>query len=219
MANKLEIYKLTFNYVQVNSYVVEDTTTREAAIIDCGCMDEHEFALLQKCITQNNIQPRLLLATHLHFDHIWGIPYAVQKWGLTPIAHSEEIAKMPPFDLQMRQFAMPSDPERKEVSFASLSSSAPLYLGSHAIESILIPGHTPGHVAYYMPQDGVLFSGDILFAGGDIGRTDLPGGSYSQLVNGIKEHLWTLPDETIVYPGHGPITTIGQERISNRYIS
>lgn len=214
----LEVHSFSFNFVQVNTYLLVDTATREAAIIDCGCMSPAEEKLLSSKVEELNATPTLLIATHLHFDHVWGVPFAAQKWRLTPRAHRVEIELMPPFDEQMRMFGMPPSPERHDLPYQPLETGERLKLGETLLEVLFVPGHTPGHVAFYEPRQHLLFAGDVLFAGGDIGRTDLPGGSYTTLINSIKTQLMPLPDDTIVYSGHGPQSSIGFERKANSYI-
>ena len=214
----LEVHSFSFNFVQVNTYLLVDTATREASIIDCGCMSPAEEKLLSSKVEELNATPTLLIATHLHFDHVWGVPFAAQKWELTPRAHRVEIELMPPFDEQMRMFGMPPSPERHDLPYQPLETGERLKLGETLLEVLFVPGHTPGHVAFYEPRQHLLFAGDVLFAGGDIGRTDLPGGSYTTLINSIKTQLMPLPDDTIVYSGHGPQSSIGFEREANSYI-
>ena len=204
----LEVHPFSFNFVQVNTYLLVDTATREAAIIDCGCMSPTEEKLLSSKVEELNATPTLLIATHLHFDHVWGVPFAAQKWELTPRAHRVEIELMPPFDEQMRMFGMPPSPERHDLPYQPLETGERLKLGETLLEVLFVPGHTPGHVAFYEPQQHLLFAGDVLF----------PGGSYTTLINSIKTQLMPLPDDTIVYSGHGPQSTIGFERMANSYI-
>ena len=210
----LEVHSFSFNFVQVNTYLLVDTATREAAIIDCGCMSPAEEKLLSSKVEELNATPTLLIATHLHFDHVWGVPFAAQKWELTPRTHRVEIELMPPFDEQMRMFGMPPSPERHDLPYQPLETGERLKLGETLLEVLFVPGH----VAFYEPRQHLLFAGDVLFAGGDIGRTDLPGGSYTTLINSIKTQLMPLPDDTIVYSGHGPQSSIGFEREANSYI-
>ncbi|MCI6154431.1 MAG: MBL fold metallo-hydrolase [Bacteroidales bacterium] len=214
----IEVHTFSFNFVQVNTYLLIDQTTRQAAIIDCGCMMPAEEQLFVEQVEQLDAHPTLLLATHLHFDHVWGVPFAAEKWRLTPQAHRVEIEKMPSFNQQMQAFGMPSTPDRRDLSYHPFETGTRFTLGDTYLEALFVPGHTPGHVAFYEPRQGLLFSGDVLFAGGDIGRTDLPGGSYTTLVDSIKTQLMPLNDETIVYSGHGPQSTIGFERGANHYI-
>lgn len=214
----LEVHTFSFNFVQVNTYLLVDSSTRRAAIIDCGCMMPSEEEILSKEVEQLGVTPTLLLATHLHFDHVWGMPFAANKWGLTPRAHRAEMESMPPFEEQMRLFGMPPSPDRVEVAYQPLETGEVLELGEARLRVLFVPGHTPGHIAFYEPNEHLLFSGDVLFTGGDIGRTDLPGGSYTTLVDSIKTQLMPLEDETVVYTGHGPHSTIGFERGANSYV-
>ena len=113
----LEVHTFSFNFVQVNTYLLVDKATREAAIIDCGCMVPAEENRLSSKVEELNATPTLLIATHLPFDHVWGVPFATQKWDLTPRAHRVEIEKMPPFEEQMRAFGMPPMPERHDFPY------------------------------------------------------------------------------------------------------
>lgn len=212
------VHQLTFNYVEENTYILVDEATKEAAIIDCGCMNEAEEQRLVQTIQKLGVTPRLLLFTHLHFDHCWGAAFAAEQYGLTPMAHDIEIQKMPPLVEQLLAFGFPNTEVRPQPSYASLHEGDEIKLGATTLKVLLVPGHTPGHIAFYEPVDGSLFAGDVLFVGGDIGRTDLPGGSFSTLIKSIKEELLPLPLTTKVYSGHGPSFDMDSVHKYNPYI-
>lgn len=212
------VHQLTFNYIEENTYLLVDETSKEAAIIDCGCMNEPEEQRLVQYIDQLGVTPRLLLFTHLHFDHCWGVAFAARHYGLTPMAHETEIAQMPPLKQQLHSFGFPHIEVGEQPTFAPLHTGDKLSLGATHLEVLFVPGHTIGHVAFYEPKDQSLFAGDVLFVGGDIGRTDLPGGSFSTLVESIKTQLLPLPRTTTVYSGHGPSFDMNSVHKNNPYI-
>lgn len=212
------VHQLTFNYVEENTYILVDKGTQEAAIIDCGCMNTAEEQRLVQAVEQLGVTPRLLLFTHLHFDHCWGAAFAAQQYGLTPMAHETEIQKMPPLPQQLGSFGFPDAEVRPQPTYAPLHTGDELTLGATTLKVLFVPGHTPGHIAFYEPVDGLLFVGDVLFVGGDIGRTDLVGGSYTTLIKSIKEELLPLPLTTQVYSGHGPSFDMDSVHKNNPYI-
>lgn len=211
----MKIKKFEFNNFPVNTYVVYDETG-EAAVIDCGCIYPEEEAGLSRFIEENNLKPVRLLCTHLHLDHVLGNSYIREKYGLEPEAHSADVTGLPTLEQQARLFGMalkrPSVPvtryleEGKEVRFGNTSLSV-----------IHVPGHSPGSVVFYNAPGNAAVSGDVLFYG-SIGRTDLWGGSQQELTEGIKSKLLVLPDETVIYPGHGPETTVGFEKKHNLFL-
>ncbi len=207
-----------FNPVQENTYVLYDETG-DAAIVDCGCMDESEQDQLKAFITEKQLKPSLLLNTHLHFDHVWGNAWAMRTWDLTAYCHEADLA-MPikPSD-QLRLFGINSPLENlPKESYHVLKQGDLLKIGNSQIEVRHVPGHSPGHIVFCHIEEGnnLVISGDTLFRE-NIGRTDLWGGNYDQLISAIKTQLFTLPQETEVYPGHGDITQIGYEIDNNPY--
>lgn len=213
-----QVVPFTFNIVGENTYLLIDEETRHTAIVDCGCMNPQEEAQLQRFVEQNNLLPKLMLFTHLHFDHTWGLTFVAKQYGLSPMAHQMEIANTPPRKEQFKSFAMcPVSDLFDEPEYIYLSEGQELSLGQTTLKVLLVPGHSAGHLAFYSPQDLYVLTGDALFAQ-DIGRTDLWGGDYDTLIRSIKTQLLTLPPETIVYPGHGPSSTIAREIQSNPYL-
>lgn len=213
-----KIYRFVFNPVQVNTYLLMCEKTREAAIIDCGCQSNEEQQRLVSAINDLGAKPVLLLFTHLHFDHVWGAAFAAKEWGLTPMAHEAEIAAQPPMRDQMSAFGISDDSSHSEPPYTPLTTGQKVHYGEQQLEVRFVPGHTAGHAAFCSEREHFVAVGDVLFAG-DIGRTDLPGGSYETLIHSIKSQLLVLPDETTVLTGHGPTTTIAEERLHNPYIA
>ena len=198
------------NPVQVNCYVLWDTETHDGVIIDCGAWNETEQKRLQEFIEGERINLRHALQTHMHFDHTMGAEFINRQYGLPPTCHpAEQEVYASSAEMVMRWFHMDIT-NRMPQCQPTLSPSSVITLSSTKIQVIHTPGHTPGGVCFHLPAQRILFSGDTLFRQG-IGRTDLPGGSYSQIVNSIRTQLLTLPADTLVLPGHGPETTIAAE--------
>lgn len=210
--------RFTFNPVQENTYVLYDHTG-EGAIIDCGCMSQEEEATLKNFIDEQNIKPRLLLNTHLHFDHTWGNAWAMRTWDMKAYCHEADLAMPLKPSEQLKLFGIHTSLENlPDEAYNLIKQGDIISFGETQLEVRYVPGHSPGHVAFYCPSEGLVISGDTLFAG-DIGRTDLWGGSYEQLIDSIKTQLFSLPEKTIVYPGHGPETSISQEKAYNPYFN
>ncbi len=210
----LQIKKFTFNPVQENTFVVYDET-RTCVIIDAGCYYERERQKLDQFITENQLKPVRLINTHCHFDHIMGITHCRTKYNLQFEAHAGEAILVEHAVDSGDRFGIPMEPVDAPDSF--FKESDRLTFGNSYLEVIEAPGHSPGGVVFYNPEAKILIAGDVLFYG-SIGRTDLPGGSYELLVENIKTKLLTLPEETIVYCGHGPETTIGFEKKNNPFL-
>jgi len=209
----MEIFKLVFSPIDVNTYVLADVSG-ECAVIDCGCYDRNEFRKLTSLITAKKLKPFLLLNTHCHLDHLFGNRFFVEEYNIGTLCHEE--------DEYNRETAV------KQAVFFGLSMEAPpapsgfltdgqkVEFGETELTALHVPGHTKGSLAFYSPKDSVVFTGDALFAG-SIGRTDLPGGNYETLIQSIRTKLFTLPPDTVVYPGHGNQTSIKTELSSNPY--
>ena len=204
------------NPLEENCYVVSDDT-REAVIIDCGCFSKQDFKPIADYISAEGLTPVHLLCTHFHFDHVMGLHYAADAYGLQPegSALDEKIYNATPNLLQY--FLGPNDIEYKQLPLGQhLEHNNQIRFGNHMLQVIHTPGHSPGCLCFYCKEEDTLWSGDTLFRG-SVGRTDLPEGNYKQLVDNIRMYLMTLPESTKVYAGHGPATTIGYEKAYNPY--
>jgi len=207
----LQIKRFEFNLVGENTYLIYDET-KEAAIIDCGAFSDAEKTLLNGFITQNQLSLKHLLNTHLHFDHSFGNKFIYDTYGIAPEYHQKE-EEIPNLKEQAARFGIKITYE--DVAAARyLEDGDIISFGNTELKAILVPGHSPGSLCFYSEENAVLFTGDVLFEEG-IGRSDLWGGDSLQLVSGIKNKLLTLPEDTIVYPGHGPATTIKHEKRYN----
>lgn len=211
----MKIKKMVFSPIEVNTYILSDDEGN-SVIIDCGCYDEQEFDKLKAYINDNNLRPLKLLNTHLHLDHIFGNHFMLKEYGLSTLAAREEEPNLTSAPLHAEMFGL-NMPEPPGVG-GFISGGKLLTVGGIKLESLFVPGHTAGSIAYYWKEEKSVFSGDTLFAGG-IGRTDLPGGDHGTLLNSITDKLLSLPGDTVVYPGHGPATTIAAERKSNPFLT
>jgi len=209
----MEIFKLIFSPITVNTYILADKSGK-CAVIDCGCYDEDEFAELSGLLNEKDLDPVLLLNTHCHLDHIFGNGMFLDKYKIRACCHAEEEVNRKNARLHAGYFGLTMEEPPEPAGFINDGES--VSFGSETLKAIHIPGHAPGSLAFYSESNNVVFTGDILFAG-SIGRSDLPGGDPRVLIEGIKRKLLVLPPETVVYPGHGDSTTIETELKHNPY--
>lgn len=210
----LKIRTFTFNAYQENTYLLYNEQGN-ALIIDPGMYLENEQAEFSRFIDHHNLSPRLLLNTHCHIDHVLGNYFIHEKFGLLPQFHEGELSTL----VAVQNYA-PQMGFRYEISPIGevfLNDGDIIQLDHDELKVILAPGHSPAHICFYSTSQKFLIGGDVLFRN-SIGRTDLPGGNHQQLLDSIKQKIYSLPDDTVVYPGHGPSTTIGFEKNSNPFI-
>lgn len=210
----IHIKSFVCNPYQENTYLLYDDTG-VAAIIDPGMYGPHEEQRFGDFIRAEGLRPELLLNTHCHIDHVLGNRYCFEEYGLLPQFHEGEL----PLLVEVQNYA-PQMGIRYDVSPIAetfLPPSGTITFGQNELELIFAPGHSPAHLCFYYRNADFLIGGDVLFRG-SIGRTDLPGGNHQQLLDSIVHKLYVLPEETVVYPGHGPETTIGHEKTTNPFI-
>lgn len=200
----------------VNCYVVYDPDEKKAVIIDPGIIDNREIEAIDNFLTKNELEVVGIVNTHLHIDHAIANSGLSSKFGSVVMAHEDDKFLGDRLQGQAREFGLPLHVENAGVN-QYLKDGDIIKVGSGELEVIHVPGHSPGGIALYDKADGFLISGDTLFEG-SIGRSDLPGGNLAKLLESIKKKLYVLPDETIVYPGHGSPTTIGKEKKSNPFV-
>jgi hydroxyacylglutathione hydrolase len=210
----IEIQIFTFNAYGEKTYVIFDET-KECAIIDPGMYEGFEQNELVSFIKEKGLKPVLLLNTHCHLDHVFGNKFVFDQWALKPQFHKGELPvlqSVPVYAPQMgfTHYELSPEPE------TFLSETGTITFGNTILEIIFAPGHSPAHLCFYSKADHILIGGDVLFYG-SVGRSDLPGGNHQQLIDNIREKLFVLPNETTVYPGHGPSTTIGFEKKHNPF--
>ena len=210
----LTVQAFTFNPVQENTYVVYNEKG-DCCIIDPGCYFASEEQELVKFIEDSGLKPTYLLNTHCHLDHIFGNRFIHKKFGLELYIHPLEkpVLEYGPVSGQLWQ--LPFDNYDGELKF--LEEGDTVNLGGEELSVLFTPGHSPGSISFYSRQHKFMISGDVLF-NGSIGRTDLPGGSFEVLEESIKTKLYTLPEDVIVYSGHGESTTIGDEMKTNPFV-
>jgi glyoxylase-like metal-dependent hydrolase (beta-lactamase superfamily II) len=211
----MKIASFTFNDFSENTYILYDDSL-ECLIIDPGCNNEEERKSLVSYIDSNNLVPSKLVNTHCHIDHVLGNSFVSDKYNLPLIAHQGEEVVLQSCDVVANMYGIPysGSPAISEY----LKEGDQLAFGTTVMDVLFTPGHSPASISFYNKDSGVLIAGDVLFQG-SIGRTDLPGGDFNTLINSIKQKFFILPEDTTVYPGHGPKTTIGYEKQFNPFLT
>lgn len=200
----------------INTYVVVDEATKKCAVVDPGMIEPEEENALVNYIERHGLTVTHVINTHLHVDHAVGDKFVADKFKVPVLGHKSDET----LGARMQQQAMMFGMQEKldAVSLTSyLEDGDKVKVGDGELDVLHVPGHSPGSIALYDPEGKYVIVGDALFDG-SIGRTDLPGGDFGTLINSIKSKLLTLPDDTTVYPGHGPATTIGKEKNYNPYL-
>jgi len=210
----MTIKRFVFNAFQENTYIIYDESS-ECIIVDPGCFEDHEKEQFADFITEKKLKAVKLINTHSHVDHILGNNFVTEKYGLKPYIHEEGLdfhqsahEHGMAFGLMVPRMAKPEGylKEGEEICF-----------GKSRLKVLYTPGHVDGHICLISNQQKFAIVGDVLFQM-SIGRTDLPTGDYDLLMDNIKNKLFLLPDDTSVYPGHGPETTIGFEKLNNPFL-
>lgn len=210
----LHIKTFTFNPYQENTYIIYNDE-KECIIVDPGMHNYQEEEVFKSYVEQQNLKPIALINTHGHIDHVLGNRFIYETYGLMPQFHELEL----PLVVQVQNYApqMGIRYEPSPIPETFLKETDQLKIGDETLSLIFAPGHSPGHLCLYSKDHGFLIGGDVLFHR-SIGRTDLPGGNHQQLLNSITQNIYSLPEETVVYPGHGPSTTVGEEKQMNPFL-
>lgn len=211
----IKIKSFVFSPFSENTYVVWDEESRETAIIDPGTLENYEVEELTDFVRHNNLQVKYLINTHCHLDHIFGNNKIKQKYNPIFYAPELDIPLLQNAKKQGAQFGIKFDDSPLPDEY--ISEELNLSLGIGGFTFLFTPGHTPGEYCIYFKEEKFCITGDVLFLE-SIGRTDLWGGDYDRLIESIKTKLFTLPDETIIYPGHGENSTIGYEKKFNPFL-
>ena len=211
----LQIKSFEFSPIQENTYILYNEFN-DCLIIDPGCYYDDEKDELLNYIDKMDLKPRMLLNTHCHLDHVFGNKFVAEKFGLRLQLHKNEKLVLDFAPKSGLMYNLPFDNYTGE--FIYLKEGDTVMLGEDELTVIEAPGHSPGHICFYCAKQHFIISGDVLF-NRSIGRTDLPGGDHETLLKNIREKLFVLPDETKVYSGHGPMTTIGEEKKYNPFLN
>jgi len=211
----MTVKTFTFNPFQENTYLLYDET-KEAIVIDCGCILDYEKMAFKQYIADNELNIVKVFNTHLHLDHQFGNKFLFETYNIAPIAHKEDEFLLENVKSQGAMFGIPLKEEAQPLC-GYIEDNQKFRFGLTSFVALHVPGHSPGSVALYFEKENAVFVGDVLFKG-SIGRTDLPKGDYATLIRSIQNKLLPLPDSTVVYCGHGPTTTIGEEKVNNPYL-
>lgn len=210
----MEVLSLTFGPFQENTYVLVDDNG-ECAIVDPGCSNSQERNYLKTVVEERGLKPVCLLNTHCHIDHVFGNAFVAEEWSLDLHAHKLDLPTLEMVPLSCQLYGIPGYMESPKPK-VFIDEGDVISFGNTQLDIIFVPGHAPGHVAFISHADKVVINGDVLFKG-SIGRTDLPGGDHAELERSIREKMYALPDDYVVCCGHGPNTTIGDEKVSNAF--
>jgi hydroxyacylglutathione hydrolase len=213
-APMLSIEIFTFNAFSENTYVVFDETS-EGVIIDPGCYSREEQQELSSFIENHSIKVKFILNTHCHIDHVLGNNFVKEKYKAPLLLHKIEDPQLRAVKNYAPIYGFEGYRETEPDQF--IDEKDTITFGNTKWNILFLPGHSPGHIGFYDGKEQILFSGDVLFQH-SIGRTDLPGGNFDTLIKSIHQNLFSLPDKVVVYCGHGPSTTIGEEKISNPFV-
>lgn len=209
----IEVKSFVFNPFSENTYVIYDHTN-EAIIIDPGCYERSEKDELDDFIKSKQLNPVLLLNTHCHIDHVLGNDHVKTKYNTPFLIHDKETYMLKAVNSYASNYGFHGYKEASPDKI--IDERDEITWGKSKMNILFLPGHSPGHLGFYNQDQKILLSGDVLFQG-SIGRTDLPGGDMDTLMESIQQKLFALPDDVLVYPGHGPTTTIKEEKRSNPF--
>lgn len=210
----LKIKSFTFNPYQENTYLIFDDS-KEAVVIDPGNYEAYENELISKFIDENKLKLKKIILTHCHIDHCLGNKYLNEKYGAELLIPFDERDLYKNVENIATLFGFANYLHLDENEY--LKEKDKIEFGDIKLDVLFLPGHSPGHLAFYFKNDNVCFSGDVLFYN-SIGRTDLPGGDHDTLINSIKNKLFLLNPNTIIYPGHGQKTTLKNEMKDNPFL-
>lgn len=209
----IHLQQFTFNPFQENTYLLSDHQ-QNAILIDPGMYDEREVQQLQEYIEREGFKPKQVLLTHAHLDHVFGLKAFLELYDVPFFIHEKELPVYTTAEAVAKGYGVELNLPSKAYELISENEKIPF--GDEELEIRFAPGHSPGSICFYAPQSKWVVSGDVLFQN-SIGRTDLPGGDTATLLKSVQTQLFTLPDETQVFSGHGPSTTVGLEKMNNPF--
>lgn len=211
----IKIKSFVFNPFMENTYILYDET-KECIVIDPGCYEDHEQSMLSDFIKENGLKVIRLLNTHCHIDHVLGNEFVKKHFGVPFSIHKIEGQVLEAVKSYAPNYGFASYRQPEIDSY--LEEGKEVTFGNSSLSILFVPGHSPGHVAFYNKEGNICIGGDVLFKG-SIGRTDLPGGDHNTLIKSIRDKIIPLGDDVIVYSGHGPLTKIGDERKYNPFLN
>lgn len=211
-----KIEKFTFNIFSVNTYLLWNSDSKTGCVIDPGCSNMDEENMLSTFIENNEIRIKYLINTHCHIDHILGNDFIKEKYNSVFLAPEKEVFLIDMMDEQAGLFGIDYKLSPNPDNF--INTGYELDLDGIENKFLFTPGHSPGEYSVYFPNDKICICGDVIFKEG-IGRYDLWGADYNDLINSINTEILSLPDETVLYPGHGPETTVGYEKQNNPFLT
>jgi hydroxyacylglutathione hydrolase len=209
----MEIKQFEFNAFAENTYILYDKSG-ECIIVDPGCYEDNEKDQLVRFIDTNELNVVALINTHCHIDHVLGNHYVKQKFGVDLYIHEADNPTLKACEVVAPIYGFNNYEPTEADKF--LKEGETVKFGHSELKVLFVPGHAPGHIALVNEEDKVCINGDVLFQG-SIGRTDLPGGNFDTLISSIKNKMFELPNDTTVYCGHGPSTSIGFEKQHNPF--
>ena len=213
----MDVSRFELNPFGENTYILWHKTAKKAIVVDPGMMRDDERDLIVDFLDRHELTLQAVILTHIHIDHVTGAKWLADKYGVKILANKGDELLASSLPMQAQLFGLKIDVPSFNIDQA-LKDGDELMLGDEKIVVIATPGHSPGGICLYMPDSATVISGDTLFEG-SIGRTDLPGGNFDRLISSIKTKLLTLPDDTVVAPGHGYTTTIGTEKQNNPFLA
>lgn len=209
-----KVHQLTYGPFSENTYLIVDEDNN-ALVIDPGMYYPEENMRMFEYLNTQKITPQRLLLTHAHLDHVFGVNWFHKNCNITPEVNAADKVMYDSAQAVAMQYGLSMEP--LVPAMLGLAEGDVISFGDATLKVLFAPGHSPGSVCFYNEEEKYVIGGDVLFQG-SIGRTDLPGGDFDTLIRSIRTQLFTLPDDVIVYSGHGPLTTIGQEKISNPFL-
>ena len=212
----IKVKKFVVNPLSQNSLVLSDEETKECVLVDPGFYYGEEQDEVKYYIERNELKPVKIINTHCHFDHIMGVDFIRDEYKIPFLAHADDAFWVDRAVDQGKMYNFEMQPVKPIDEF--IEEGQTIEFGQSGFEVIHVPGHAPGHVVFYSKNDNLLIAGDVIFYG-SIGRTDLPGGDFDTLITNIKEKLFPLANDTKVYCGHGPETTLGFEKENNPFLT
>lgn len=211
----IDVQVFTVNMIRENCYIISDDT-KEAVIVDCGALYGEEKAKIKEYVSDKGLKLNSLICTHAHFDHVVGDEFIFETYGLKPRLHVADMWLFDHVEEQAKEFIGEKITVKMPQAGEYLGYGDVIRFGNHAFSVLATPGHTPGGISFYCSQEHLLLSGDSIFRH-SIGRTDFPYGDENVLIKSLKENVMTLPDDTMILPGHGPSTTIKKEKEENPF--